>query len=173
MTQPRLGNAIIINSVCDSMPGSRLDAASLESAYETVGFDVFVCNDFNSKVRYFLLTATALLSELILDNVWQGWVVVTQSLTSFCETIQCLHLLLSSGTGKDEDLDHHGSDACVLQRLCACCEFRVTDAGELLDCRGEAFTSVKELVNELLRVETLKNKPKLVNIHTMLDGNCD
>ena len=48
---------------------------------------------------------------------------------------------------------------------------RATDAGELLDCNGEAFTGVKELVNELLRVETLKNKPKLVNIRACLDGN--
>lgn len=48
---------------------------------------------------------------------------------------------------------------------------RATDAGELLDCNGEAFTSVKELVTELLRVETLKNKPKLVNIRACLDGN--
>ena len=48
---------------------------------------------------------------------------------------------------------------------------RATDAGELLDCHGEGFTSVKELVNELLRIETLKNKPKLVNIHAWLDGN--
>ena len=53
MTQPRLGNVIIINSVCDSMPGSGLDAASLENAYEMVGFDVFVCNDFNPKVIFF------------------------------------------------------------------------------------------------------------------------
>ena len=69
MTQPRLGNAVIINSVCDSLPGSRLDAASLESAYETVGFDVFVCNDFNSKVKCYALLFTSLPSTLTLNLV--------------------------------------------------------------------------------------------------------
>ena len=54
MTQPRLGNTIIINIVSDLFPGSRLDAAPLENVYEMVGFDVFVCNDFSPKVIFFL-----------------------------------------------------------------------------------------------------------------------
>ena len=50
MNLPRLGNAIIINNVSQSMPGSEADVKKLKEAYETVGFDVYVYKDCTVKV---------------------------------------------------------------------------------------------------------------------------
>ena len=50
MNLPRLGNAIIINNVSRSEPGSEADVKRLKEAYETVGFDVYVYRDCTVKV---------------------------------------------------------------------------------------------------------------------------
>ena len=50
MSLPRLGNAIIINTVSRSVPGSETDVKRLKEAYETVGFDVFIYRDPNAQV---------------------------------------------------------------------------------------------------------------------------
>ena len=50
MTLPRLGYAIIINNVSQSMPGSEVDVTKLKEAYETVGFDVYVYKNCTVKV---------------------------------------------------------------------------------------------------------------------------
>ena len=42
MTLPRLGHAIIINNVSQTMPGSEADVKRLKEAYEKVGFDVYI-----------------------------------------------------------------------------------------------------------------------------------
>ena len=51
MSLPRLGNAIIINNVSKSVPGSEEDVKRLKEMYETVGFDVFVYRDPSSQVN--------------------------------------------------------------------------------------------------------------------------
>ena len=50
MSLPRLGNAIIINNVSKSVPGSEADVKRLKEMYETVGFDVFIYRDPNAQV---------------------------------------------------------------------------------------------------------------------------
>ena len=50
MSLPRLGNAIIINNVSRSVPGSEADVKRMKEAYETVGFDVYVYMDPNAQV---------------------------------------------------------------------------------------------------------------------------
>ena len=50
MSLPRLGNAIVINNVSRSVPGSETDVKRLVEAYETVGFDVFVYRDPTTQV---------------------------------------------------------------------------------------------------------------------------
>ena len=50
MSKPRLGNAIIINNVPRSVPGSKTDVKRLKEAYETVGFDVFDYSDPTTQV---------------------------------------------------------------------------------------------------------------------------
>ena len=50
MSLPRLGNAIIINNVSRSVPGSQADMKRLVEAYKTVGFDVFVYRDPTTEV---------------------------------------------------------------------------------------------------------------------------
>ena len=54
MTLPRLGNAIIINNVFKSVPGSKANVQRLKEAYETVGFDVFIYMDPTTEVRIYL-----------------------------------------------------------------------------------------------------------------------
>ena len=51
MSLPWLGNAIIINNVSRSVPGSEADVKRLKEAYETVGFDVYVYKDPTAEVR--------------------------------------------------------------------------------------------------------------------------
>ena len=55
MTLPRLGNAIIINNVSQTMPGSEVDVRRLKEAYETVGFDVYVYMDCTTQVSICIL----------------------------------------------------------------------------------------------------------------------
>ena len=54
MTLPRLGNAIIINNVFKSVPGSEANVKRLKEAYETVGFDVFIYRDPTTEVKIYL-----------------------------------------------------------------------------------------------------------------------
>ena len=47
-----LGNVIIINNVADLMPGSEKDVVSLKDAFETVGFDVLLYSNCDTKVEH-------------------------------------------------------------------------------------------------------------------------
>ena len=47
-----LGNVVIINNAADLMPGSEKDVASLKDAFETVGFDVLLYNNCDTKVEH-------------------------------------------------------------------------------------------------------------------------
>ena len=51
MSLPRLGNAIIINNVSRSVPGSEADVKRMKEVYETVGFDVYVYRDPTAQVN--------------------------------------------------------------------------------------------------------------------------
>ena len=50
MTQPRLGDAIIVNNTASEIPGSNEDVKALRDAYNTVGFDVKVYEDCDARV---------------------------------------------------------------------------------------------------------------------------
>ena len=50
MSLPRLGNAVIINNISSSMPGSEIDVRALKESFQNVGFEVHVCRDSNDKV---------------------------------------------------------------------------------------------------------------------------
>ena len=50
MTKPRLSVAIIIDNISTS--GSEADAAALQDAYDTAGFEVHVYGKSNLKVTY-------------------------------------------------------------------------------------------------------------------------
>ena len=47
-----LGNVIIINNAADLMPGSEKDVTSLKDAFETVGFDVLLYKNCDTKVEH-------------------------------------------------------------------------------------------------------------------------
>ena len=47
-----LGNVIIINNAADLMPGSEKDVTSLKDAFKTVGFDVLLYNNCDTKVDH-------------------------------------------------------------------------------------------------------------------------
>ena len=50
MTLPSLGHAVIVNNIASELPGSKVDVEALKDAYETVGFDVQVHDDFSAQV---------------------------------------------------------------------------------------------------------------------------
>ena len=50
MSLPKLGHAVIINNIETEMPGSKVDAAALKEAYETIGFNVQIHSDCTSQV---------------------------------------------------------------------------------------------------------------------------
>ena len=54
MSLPRLGNAIIINNVSGSVPGSEADVKRLKETYEIVEFDVFIYRDPTAEVRKYV-----------------------------------------------------------------------------------------------------------------------
>ena len=39
-----------------------------------------------------------------------------------------------------------------------------TEDGQLFDCQGETFSSIKELTDKIVNIQTLKKKPKLILI---------
>ena len=54
MKNPRLGLAMIINNVERESPGSVADVKVLESAYNTIGFDVRAFNKCSKQVTIFV-----------------------------------------------------------------------------------------------------------------------
>ena len=58
-----LGNVIIINNAADLMPGSEKDVTSLKDAFETVGFDVLLYNNCDTKVEHHNIVFSRALSH--------------------------------------------------------------------------------------------------------------
>ena len=52
MDLPKLGHAIIINNIHSEIPGSQIDVELLEECYKTVGFDVQVHQDCDTRVPF-------------------------------------------------------------------------------------------------------------------------
>ena len=51
MSLPRLGHAVIVNNIASELPGSKVDVEALRDAYDTVGFDVQVHEDYSAQVK--------------------------------------------------------------------------------------------------------------------------
>ena len=68
MTEPHLGQAVIVNNIHSEMPGSAIDVEALVETLEKVGFEVTVHNDCDVRVRHvftFLLIFGQLLRETV------------------------------------------------------------------------------------------------------------